>query len=115
MSFERKDFLSPLFVFLSLDSWIPILIKGYNPMFFIFVLQLPHFGEETPFKMAPVCFFFFSIFFCHSLAFLYLLAQDVSVHPAPWKMVLRNQDLGREASLTVFFKSSLAPYNICFF
>ena len=22
-------------------------------MFFIFVLQLPHFGEETPFKMAP--------------------------------------------------------------
>ena len=59
MSFERKDFLSPLFVFLSLDSWIPILIKGYNPMFFIFVLQLPHFGEETPFKMAPVFFFFF--------------------------------------------------------
>jgi len=28
-------------------------------MFFIFVLQLPHFGEETPFKMAPVFFFFF--------------------------------------------------------
>ena len=84
-------------------------------MFFIFVLQLRYFGEGTPFKTAPGLFVFFPILSCHSLAFLYLLAQDVSVHPAPWKMVFRNQDLGREASLIMFLKSSVAPYNICFF
>lgn len=63
-------------------------------------------------------FLFFVGVFLHLLLSFFGISlsseQDVSVHPAPWKMVFRNQDLGRVASLIVFFKSSVAPYNICF-
>ena len=95
------------------DSYFNQGLQSY--VFFIFVLQLPHFGEGHHSRWLLVFCFLWG-FFCILSFFGISLSseQDVSVHPAPWKMVFRNQDLGREASLIVFFKSSIAPYNICF-
>ena len=116
MSFERKGFLSSSFVFLSLDSQIPILIKGYNLTFFLFLYSNCPILVRDTIQDGSWFFVFLWGFFCILSFFGISLSseQDVSVHPAPWKMVFRNQDLGREASLIVFFKSSIAPYNICF-
>ena len=75
MSFKRKGFLSSSFVFLSLDSQIPILIKGYNLTFFLFLYSNCPILVRDTIQDGSWFFVFCGVFFasCHSLAFLYLL------------------------------------------